>query len=178
MSFGSTVRWIVYWFYLYPAFLARRIPGTGEPGGLPSMGSHRVGHDWSDLASTQASLYKNSSYVILVHFPQIFYLFIYWLHSVFDALLLPGLSPLAVNRDYSSLQCAGFSLRWLILFQNTSSMYAGSVAVVHGALVAPWHVESSWTRNRTRVPWIGRQIPSTVQLGKSFFRYFLKGKNM
>ena len=28
--------------------LAWRIPGTGEPGGLPSMGSHRVGHDWSD----------------------------------------------------------------------------------------------------------------------------------
>ena len=26
-------------------FLARRIPGTGEPGGLPSMGLHRVGHD-------------------------------------------------------------------------------------------------------------------------------------
>ena len=30
--------------------LAWRVPGTGEPGGLPSMGSHRVGHDWSDLA--------------------------------------------------------------------------------------------------------------------------------
>ena len=30
--------------------LAWRIPGTGEPRGLPSMGSHRVGHDWSDLA--------------------------------------------------------------------------------------------------------------------------------
>ena len=30
--------------------LAWRIPGTEEPGGLPSMGSHRVGHDWSDLA--------------------------------------------------------------------------------------------------------------------------------
>ena len=30
--------------------LAWSIPGTGEPGGLPSMGSHRVGHDWSDLA--------------------------------------------------------------------------------------------------------------------------------
>ena len=27
------------------------IPGTGEPGGLPSLGSHRVGHDWSDLAA-------------------------------------------------------------------------------------------------------------------------------
>ena len=31
--------------------LAWRIPGTGEPGGLPSMGSHRFGHDWSDLAA-------------------------------------------------------------------------------------------------------------------------------
>ena len=31
--------------------LAWRIPGMGEPGGLPSMGSHRGGHDWSDLAA-------------------------------------------------------------------------------------------------------------------------------
>ena len=31
--------------------LAWRIPGTGEPGGLPSMGSHWVGHNWSDLAA-------------------------------------------------------------------------------------------------------------------------------
>ena len=31
--------------------LAWRIPGMGESGGLPSMGSHRVGHDWSDLAA-------------------------------------------------------------------------------------------------------------------------------
>ena len=34
--------------------LAWRIPGTGEPRGLPSMGSHRVGHDWSDLAAAAA----------------------------------------------------------------------------------------------------------------------------
>ena len=31
--------------------LAWRIPGTGDPGGLPSMGSRRVGHNWSDLAA-------------------------------------------------------------------------------------------------------------------------------
>ena len=31
--------------------LAWKIPGTGEPHGLPSMGSHRVGHDRSDLAA-------------------------------------------------------------------------------------------------------------------------------
>ena len=34
----------------HSSLLAWRIPGMGEPGGLPSMGSHRVGHDWSDLA--------------------------------------------------------------------------------------------------------------------------------
>ena len=33
----------------HSSVFAWRIPGTGEPGGLPSMGSHRVGHDWSDL---------------------------------------------------------------------------------------------------------------------------------
>ena len=34
---------------------AWRIPGTAEPGGLLSMGSHRVGHDWSDLAAVAAA---------------------------------------------------------------------------------------------------------------------------
>ena len=33
----------------HSSVLAWRIPGTGEPGGLPSMRSHRVGHDWSNL---------------------------------------------------------------------------------------------------------------------------------
>ena len=39
----------------HSSVLAWRIPGTGEPGGLPSMGSHRVGHDWSDLAAAAAA---------------------------------------------------------------------------------------------------------------------------
>ena len=34
-----------------PVFLPGESAGMGEPGGLPSMGSHRVGHDWSDLAA-------------------------------------------------------------------------------------------------------------------------------
>ena len=33
----------------HSSVLAWRIPGMGEPGGLPSMGSHRVGHNWSNL---------------------------------------------------------------------------------------------------------------------------------
>ena len=35
----------------HSSVLAWRIPGMGEPGGLPSMGSHRVGHNWSDAAT-------------------------------------------------------------------------------------------------------------------------------
>ena len=38
----------------HSSVLAWRIPGTAEPGGLPSMGSHRVRHDWSDLACMYA----------------------------------------------------------------------------------------------------------------------------
>ena len=38
----------------HSSVLAWRIPGTEEPGGLPSMGSHRVGHYWSDLAAAAA----------------------------------------------------------------------------------------------------------------------------
>ena len=38
-----------------PVFFVRRIPGTEEPGGLPSMASHRVGHDWIDLAASAAA---------------------------------------------------------------------------------------------------------------------------
>ena len=38
---------------IHSSVLAWRIPGTGEPGGLPSMRLHRVGHDWSDLAAAR-----------------------------------------------------------------------------------------------------------------------------
>ena len=40
----------------HSSVLAWRVPGTEEPGGLPSMGSHRVGHDWNDLAAATAAV--------------------------------------------------------------------------------------------------------------------------
>ena len=61
-----------------------------------------------------------------------------------------GLSLVVASRGYSSLQCAGFSLRWFLLLQSTGSRHAG--------LVAPRHVGSSQTRARTHVPCVGRQI--------------------
>ena len=45
----------------HSSVLAWRIPGTGEPGGLPSMGLHRVGHDWSDAAAA-SNLIENTSW--------------------------------------------------------------------------------------------------------------------
>ena len=43
----------------HSSVLAWRIPGMGEPGGLPSLGSHRVRHDWSDLAAA-AAVYRDT----------------------------------------------------------------------------------------------------------------------
>ena len=45
----------------HSSVLAWRIPGTAAPGGLPSMGSHRVGQDWSDLAAAAAGCHSLSS---------------------------------------------------------------------------------------------------------------------
>ena len=52
----------------HSSVLAWRVPGTGEPGGLPSMGSHRVEHDWSDLAAAAASVVlarRNLKYLLV-----------------------------------------------------------------------------------------------------------------
>ena len=44
----------------HSSVLAWRIPGMAEPGALPSMGSHRVEHNWSDLAAAAASKYAQT----------------------------------------------------------------------------------------------------------------------
>ena len=48
----------------HSSVLAWRIPGTGEPVGLPSMGSHRVGHDCCDLAAANAGDTRDVDYSI------------------------------------------------------------------------------------------------------------------
>ena len=48
----------------HSSVLAWRIPGTGEPGGLPSMGLHRVGHDWSGSAAAVVFSLCNLGYEV------------------------------------------------------------------------------------------------------------------
>ena len=62
--------------------LAWRIPGMGEPGGLPSMGLHRVGHDWSDLAAAAARL-------VMAFLPRSKHLLTSWLQPSFAVILDP-----------------------------------------------------------------------------------------
>ena len=52
----------------HSSILAWRIAGTEEPSGLPSMGSHRVGHDWRDLAAAAAAaeLIKNNCLSVIL----------------------------------------------------------------------------------------------------------------
>ena len=91
--------------------LAWKIPWTEETGGLPSMGSHRVGHNWSNLAAAAAAaaacvstfLYKLNDTLFLK-----FYSFTCWSGSLF---LLSGA---VLSQDYSSVQCMGVPLRLLI----------------------------------------------------------------
>ena len=49
----------------HSSILVWRIPGTEEPSGLPSMGSHRVGHDWSDLAAAAVAAFYGLDYLLL-----------------------------------------------------------------------------------------------------------------
>ena len=46
----------------HSSVLAWRIPGTGEPGGLPAMGSQRVRQDWTDLAAAAAAVYSSLTF--------------------------------------------------------------------------------------------------------------------
>ena len=54
---------------IHSSVLAWRIPGTGEPGVLPPMGSHRVGHDWSDLAAAAAAVLLSLSLIFPIWSP-------------------------------------------------------------------------------------------------------------
>ena len=87
--------------------------------------------------------------------------------------LLRGLSLVAVSGGYSSLWCMGFSLWWLLLLQSTGSRHTGFSSCSMRAqqlwcmgLVAPQHVWSSRTRDRTRDPCIGRWILNDCATGE------------
>ena len=95
----------------HSSVLAWRIPGTGKPGGLPSMGSHRVGHNWSDLAAAAADIFLEFSYffddpVMLAIWPLV---------------PLPFLNPAWTSGSSRFTYC--WSLAWKILSKISAEIF-------------------------------------------------------
>ena len=103
----------------HSSVLAWRIPGMGEPGGLPSMGSHRVGHNWSDLAAAAAvsraklPVFVLGVLILLVHVPysmrgvsspcsrNLTNANIFWDHDN-----ITGITPIEIFLDLSDVSCS------------------------------------------------------------------------
>ena len=92
----------------HSSVLAWRIPGTGEPSGLPSMGSHRVGHDWSDLASVfiKPFNFRFSS----------FYWSVYWLGLLWYWMVCLGNEQRSFCHFWDCSQVQTCRLWWLLHF--------------------------------------------------------------
>ena len=74
----------------------------------------------------------------------------------------------------SSCVYVGFSLQWLLLLWSMVSRAHRLQHLWYISLLAPRYVESSWTRNWTHVPCIGRQIPINCSTRESHLFLFLK----
>ena len=75
----------------HSSVLAWRIPGTGKPGGLPSMGSHRVGHDWSDLAAA----YYIHIFILYIYIYYHYYIYRFHYYRLLH-IQLPLIPPLVI----------------------------------------------------------------------------------
>ena len=86
------------------------VPGMGEPGGLPSMGLHRVGHNRTDLAAAAAYIYSVFIYIVIHIYFQFFYIY----SVLYVYILLQILFPyrLLQNIECRSL-CYTVGLCWL-----------------------------------------------------------------
>ena len=86
---------------------------------------------YTGRGKTQGKTQLIDAFLGILFFFFLIYLFIYWLCWVFVAVLglslvaALGLSLVAASGGYSSLRCADFSLRWLLLLQSTGSKRTG-----------------------------------------------------
>ena len=115
---------------IHSSTLAWRIPGTGEPGGLPSMGSHRVGHDCIELAAAAAANFK-----------------VVWTTGFWSLLInrcyvfTPVKALWLLSLDWSSLNCFIISI-WKLLFtvhQYQAIMFNETLRTIWGQRKeSPW----------------------------------------
>ena len=170
---------------IHSSTVAQKIPWTEEPGRLQSMGSPKVGHDQCELQGCQTEYRAIFKRCILI-------LKNYLILAVLDLCCCTQAFPsFSMRGALLQLQCAGYSLRWLPLLWSTGfsscGMWAPQLQLVgsrvlaqqlwHMGLVAPWHVGSFETRDRTHVPSISSQILNHWTIREALFLVF-KGTSM
>ena len=100
----------------HSSLLAWRIPWTEEPGSLQSIGSHRVGHNWSDLPCMHSPVrwLLNSLFVCLIFIIYGFFFF-FWVYLLYSVVLVSGAqqseSVIHINRHISTLSVFRFFSR-------------------------------------------------------------------
>ena len=119
------------------SILAWRIPGMEEPGGLPTMASHRVRHDWSDLAVAAAAIFWNAwcensltgLKIISILKQEIskFHLLRDWKENVFDSLnvnsSLMSWCKESASQGYVQIQISHLKKLESILFGSTINTF-------------------------------------------------------
>ena len=100
----------------HSSVLAWRIPGTGEPGGLPSMGLHRVRHDWSDLAAAAAAAFCHGDFSAVYIW---FFLKWSWIQSLMLMAILLQLNYIGISWEYcldNSVSVWSVNIYWMITY--------------------------------------------------------------
>ena len=109
--------------------LAWRIPGMGEPGGLPFLGSHRVRHDWSDLAAAAAA----AAVLLLFHTNPIASINRIY-HSGSQSIIFSIILSISVTKD--RVFHVPFILLWSICFRQFIFMLHVLLILSH---ISFWH---------------------------------------
>ena len=137
------------------SILAWRIPGIEEPSGLPSMGLHRVGHDWINLAAAAVAAMKGKGSHSVVSDSS-------WPHGLQPTrLLCPWDSP--GKSTGVGCQCLRFMVKSPeVILRQKSNIKPRIKSMQHNTLPIPWkfHVNSKFL---VYANLIGYLINSTMQ---------------
>ena len=102
----------------HSSVLAWRIPGTGKPSGLLSMGSHRVRHDWSDLAAAAGCNQSTSTHLQNSH---LFFLIRFY-HHILDSKRIKEMLSFTGTFTTSSIWCEAVYLSKCLQFPPCASL--------------------------------------------------------
>ena len=145
----------------HSSVLAWRIPGTAEPGGLLSMGSHRIGHDWSDLAAAVANKIKQPILWQVINFKDWFFSFKRVKNCVHRIVCISHLLDLKAQMDF-------FLIHWY-----PCTWFLGGSVVKESACQCRRYGFNLWVG---KIPWRRKWQPSSIFLpGKSHGQRHLVG---